>query len=75
MKIIIYHSIYGCDTGCCGHVIQLQDDNGKEIESKFDFFHPYGKNHLEFAKKLVEDYYGIEHVKDLDWNECRIIED
>lgn len=65
MRVIVYHSGYGCDTGCCGHVVELED--GSE---KFNFSHPYGENHLEWAKDLVREEYGEEHVADLDWSSC-----
>ena len=78
MKIIVYHRMYGCDTGCCGLVVE--PDEGK---SHFDFGHPFfaawGKDHQEnfrgFAEDLVREYFGEEHVKDLDWENCTICDD
>lgn len=35
MRVVVYHAGYGCDTGCCGHVIEL---NGEE--HGFEFIHP-----------------------------------
>jgi hypothetical protein len=72
MKIIVYHSEYGCDTGCCGHTIEIQDDRGDEVESKFLFDHPYERDYLQFAKDLVREAYGEDHVADLDWKNCVI---
>ena len=70
MRVVVYHDYYGCDTGCCGHIIEMGD------ESKFDFIHPgLMENHLEFAKRLVEDTFGAEHVDDLDWENCIIVDD
>lgn len=69
MKIIVYHTTYGCETGCCGHVIKSDEDED------FEFTHPYGMDHLEFAKDLVASIYGEAHVKDLDWDECVISDD
>lgn len=69
MKVIVYHDYFGCDTGCCGHTVEMGD------QSKFDFCHPYSEDHLEFAKRLVEDTFGAEHVADLDWENCIISED
>lgn len=68
-KIIVYHSYYGCETGCCGHVIEMDDYN------KFFFDHPFKENNLEFAKRLIKEELGEEHVKDLDWDNCFIIDD
>jgi hypothetical protein len=70
MKVIVYHSFYGCETGCCGHVIELEDGR-----SKFEFCHPYGDSTKEFAEELVRDAFGEEHVKDLDWDNCIISDD
>lgn len=77
MRVIVYHSYYGCETGCCGHTVEL--DNGEE---KFEFDHPVGawKDKLaetprEFAERLVRETFGEEHVKDLDWDNCVIIDD
>lgn len=73
MKIIVYHSSYGCATGCCGHVIK--DDEGKYRNFEFDHFDSeYDKDPLEYAKKRVIEAYGVEHVKDLDWDNCIIVD-
>lgn len=69
-KIIVYHAEYGCDTGCCGHIIK-SDDGG----SSFCFQHPYGDDFKEFAKKLIAEKFGEEHVKDLDWENSAISDD
>ena len=69
MKIIVYHGYAGCETGCCGHVVQLGDD-----DRMFEFAHQDEdkESPLEFAQRLVRDTYGAEHVADLDWANCRI---
>lgn len=71
--VVVYHSYYGCDTGCCGHRVDLED--GLESKTFFIFDHPYDKNPLKFAKKMVRDALGEEHVADLDWDNCVIIDD
>jgi hypothetical protein len=75
VRIIVYHASYGCESGCCGHIIQLTD--GVRFESEFDFCHPYTSEDgfKEFAEKMVREKYGEEHVKDLAWDECEIRED
>lgn len=70
MKIIVCHADYGCDTGCCGHIIEV---DGKRKEG-FHFEHP-GKDHREFAEDLIRREFGDEHVKDLDWENCIITND
>lgn len=68
-KITVMHSFYGCDSGCCGHVIYIDD---KVQDGTFEFSHPYDKNHLDWAKKFISDKLGPEHVQDLDWENCAI---
>ena len=69
-RVVVYHSYYGCETGCCGHTVEL---DGQE---KFLFDHP-GRNEdpLTYAKELVEATFGAEHVADLDWAGCIISDD
>jgi hypothetical protein len=72
MKVIVYHTHYGCETGCCGHRIELQYPDETHHEA-FEFEHWSGEGDpVEFAKRLITDQFGEEHVKDLDWENCRI---
>ncbi len=75
MKVVVYHSTYGCDTGCCGHVVQITTDEGKFEKSKFEFTHPYGKDRREFVKNLVTETFGAEHVADIDWDNVIVSEE
>lgn len=70
MKIIVFHAHVGCETGCCGHVIQQEGD--KEF---FEYEHPYNESNLEFAQRMVRETYGEEHVKDLDWDNSIVSDD
>lgn len=71
MRVVVYHSYYGCDTGCCGHVIMVDG----EQRGEFTFNHPDSDDPLQWAKDLVEEELGPEHVADLDWDNCYISED
>lgn len=45
-KVIVYHAGYGCQTGCCGHVIELResgDDIPDPWNMHFAFNHPYNE--------------------------------
>ena len=64
-KIIVFHAGYGCETGCCGHVVQMENE-----EEQFEFEHPYNESSLEFAQRMVRESFGEEHVNDLDWDNC-----
>ena len=82
-RIVVYHSTYGCETGCCGHTVEMNEPMG----SKFTFSHPYfgydssepwgyrmdSPEAREWAEKLIAEMYGEEHVKDLDWEESYIV--
>lgn len=74
MKIVVYHGSYGCDTGCCGHYIEVdcKDGPGSGSKQRFDFGHPYDGNLRKYAEDLVREKFGEEHVKDLDWENCVI---
>lgn len=71
-RVVVYHTSYGCETGCCGHYVEL---DGKEVIGSFAFDHPYGQDPVEFAKEMVEETFGKDHCHDLDWNDCLISED
>lgn len=80
MKVIVYHTYYGCDTGCCGHAIKI---DGEEVFETFDFTHPWSEKTdlelrqwaYEFARTEINKMYGPEHAFDLDWENCEIIDD
>jgi hypothetical protein len=84
-RIVVYHRGFGCESGCCGHSIAFAPDDWPEPgddwphfdldEEKFTFDHPYSEDHLEFAKRVISEELGAEHVADLDWNNCAISED
>jgi hypothetical protein len=69
MRILVLHGSYGCETGCCGHYVEI---DGKSV-GKFEFLHPNENNDLEFAQDMVRAACGEEHVKDLDWEHCIIV--
>ena len=70
-KLIVMHTGYGCDTGCCGHVIEL---DGVQ-QGSFDFGHPYSDDpakQREYAEELIREQLGEEHVKDRDWRNSQV---
>lgn len=74
-KVIVYHRGYGCDTGCCGHVVRVQNDDGTKAEERFTFSHPAWESAREYAEAAVREEFGADHVADLAWEECEIIDD
>lgn len=75
MRIVVYHQSYGCDTGCCGHYVNVEDGELPAKTDRFHFSHPYGDDPLDFARTLVEETFGAEHVADLDWDNCVIVDE
>lgn len=77
-KIIVFHRGYGCETGCCGHAIQV---DGVEVEDSFEFGHPWvsasderGTVFRRYAEELITDKLGAEHIADLDWENCVVLD-
>lgn len=72
MKIRVYHSYYGCETGCCGHIVELE-----EKPAKFEFTHPYGEDKLIFARELAESVIKENYpecLDSIDWDSLTIDE-
>jgi len=75
-RVVVYHGGYGCETGCCGHWVSIGEDgdHARPDNERFIFDHSEDADPLEFAKKLVTQAYGAEHVADLNWDECIIVD-
>lgn len=82
MVIVVYHDYYGCETGCCGHRIEMSEENepGLAIETSFIFDHPYFLNlddepavrhWLEYV--IEEEFPG--HTHTIDFSRCIISRD
>lgn len=81
-KLIVYHDYYGCESGCCGHSVEVTEGELKTKQGQnwrgFTFAHPHGDTEeelIQFAKDLIAEDYGEEHVKDLDWANCKVVMD
>ena len=72
-RVVVYHRGHGCETGCCGHAIEV-DEDGKTDE-RFEFEHPRDEDPRAFAERLVRAALGEDHVADLDWENCTIVDD
>jgi hypothetical protein len=74
-KVVVYHSYWGCETGCCGHIILVDDE---EVDDSFDFRHPYEDTEeakIVWAKEFVRKHLDEEHAADLDWENCYVSDD
>ena len=77
MKVLrVYHSYYGCETGCCGHRIDFETADGEREE--FTFGHPdenaTREELIAWAKKEFERELGTAHCADLDWSQVDLSE-
>ncbi len=73
MRILVRHTGYGCDTGCCGHVIEI--DGAEATKYGFDFGHADDETPealREYARELITREMGAAHVADIDWDGCEI---
>ena len=72
-RVVVYHREYGCETGCCGHAVEVEGEG--ESHERFEFTHPGSNDEdelKEFARELVERLFGADHVADLDWENCHV---
>lgn len=73
--------MYGCDTGCCGHIVEVVSDDKSKCESRFSFNHPYSfrgygeEGYQQWAEQLIIDEFGTDHGLDLDWDNCLVVDD
>jgi hypothetical protein len=78
MRIIVTHRGHGCDSGCCGHAIEI---DGQEHDFYFEHprtvsYRPYiPQSAQDFIRELVTEQLGEEHVKDIDFENCVVIDD
>lgn len=73
-RVVVLHRHYGCETGCCGHVVEVDD----EQVGDFVFEHPDSDAHedrVAFAREMITEVLGAEHVADLDWEWCEALDD
>ncbi len=55
-KITIEHGWYGCETGCCGTIVEVTEDG--KTHNQFVWGHLYEKdNKDEFIKYVLKEAY------------------
>ena len=70
-RILVLHRGYGCDTGCCGHYIEV---DGREVA--FLFEHPGGsEERMDFIRRIVAQKLGDVDVADIDFTDCVVLDD
>lgn len=69
----VVHDYYGCDTGCCGHIGYLCDDNNEILDEHFVFVHNY--LHEDNNKWIQEFLSDIWPKIPIHYNKCNVGDD
>lgn len=74
MKVRVYHAGYGCETGCCGHVVELGG------HTRFEFEHPWdektAEDRMEWARQLAEKTirkHWPDCLPQIDWSTLEFV--
>jgi hypothetical protein len=73
-RIIVVHSTFGCESGCCGHVVKV---DGTKVGG-FSHSHPSATSDeaiSEYVRNLVTEACGADHVADIDFDHCLVVDD
>ena len=62
VKVRVLHGHYGCESGCCGNIVEV---DGKEV-GEFDFHHK--AETLDGLRELVLDAVPEECHGAIDWS-------
>lgn len=57
VRAVVQHAGYGCDTGCCGHVVAGFDCEGRCVFSEFHWGHPDEEENKEIWARSVAGNY------------------
>lgn len=81
MRIFLTHGDYGCESGCCGHWIEIEGERPKRLFSSFSFSHPYlwrvddkEEGVRKFIQDVVREELGEEYLDKIDYTQC-VVED
>lgn len=72
LTVRVYHAFYGCETGCCGHRIEV---DSKDVA--FEFIHPYGRDAKEWALEFARSTLATERpecLATIDWDSIDVSE-
>ncbi len=72
----VYHSSYGCESGCCGYSADIESKDGSWSDTAFEFVHWYEEDwdsKEAFAKDFIQSHFP-EYYKDtkVDMEQCVI---
>lgn len=71
--LTLNHRGYGCDTGCCGTVVGVENGDHDELRrSEFNFFHGNEtREEAEWTMRAYEHELGL-HGLAIDWEDVDI---
>lgn len=68
MKVRVYHGSYGCDTGCCGHYVEIDDRH----RSRIDFGHGATReNARQYAEDIIRERWP-ECLASIGWTTMEV---
>jgi hypothetical protein len=63
LKVRVYHSYYGCETGCCGHIVEVEG-KGEKFEFGCAYTEKTDEGRRKWARELAEQVIAEQ------WPEC-----
>jgi len=77
MKIRVYHTYYGCDTGCCGHRIEFYPGGESEgCYQEWEWGHrDESETPEEYARGMAEAFLRVHHpecLATIDWSSMEV---
>jgi hypothetical protein len=77
MKVVVYHGGYGCDTGCCGHWVEIYpDEDMDKCYQRFNWEHPEkGTDFRAWARELAEEFIRDRFpdcLDTIDWDSMEV---
>lgn len=61
VKIRVTHAYFGCETGCCGHILEIDDE---EDYDTFEFGHP---DNVDELRAYILKHIPEECHDSIDW--------
>ena len=75
MRVTVYHGTYGCETGCCGHWLDVEETN----KAYFVFDHPDSDPSdraamVAWAKEAFQGRIPDECLESIDWDSATLVD-
>lgn len=72
MKIRVLHAYYGCESGCCGHMLEVDDET---VGGSWTFFHApdeAGPEREQWIRDYVLKHLPKECHDSIDWSTIEV---